>query len=402
MIQCKSFTKKLFIVPMLFIALFSIFSNARGMYAEHQDIFGDMSSKIALIKFSGEELIALFRNGTMKSWLREDKQWVENRTITLENKDNFKLLALSSDGTMIAAVSSSDDRIIKILNVQNEQLAETQALTGHSSPISSIAFSPDGTMFAATSGSGVILWRLQNEEWTKVKTIEPEYLEYYYKIAFSPNNTSFATALHETIAGKSYEIIEIWPVQENEQRTNIQKIFLDNTIKTDSVTFSPDGKTLVVRSHNKMTRIWMLQDSEWKEVEVIRHDTMPSSQVVFSPDGTTLAIPSEGIITLLSFQKYECCEEYNNEKKCTGWKKCQILDDSFNYSTSIAFSRDGSTLAASHGSDIKIWHKEPKTILDPLHSVLQTTEKELILSMLIDPLHEVMKQYNNSNTDHKI
>lgn len=374
MIPLKLFIKSLITSLILFIGTFGIIPHAQAMYAQHQTIFSDLSSNIALINFSGEELIALLRNGTIKSWRMEDKQWVENRTITLKNKDNFKLLALSSDGTMIATVSASDNKIIKILSVQHEQLTETQALTEHSSRITSIAFSPDGTMFAATSGSGVILWRLQNEEWTKVKTIEPEDLKDYYEIAFSPNNTSFATVLRETIAGKSYEIIEIWPVQENEQRTNIQKIFLDNTITTNSMTFSPDGKTLVFRSRNKMTRILMLQDSEWKEVQVIRHDTTPSGQVVFSPDGTTLAIPSEGIITLLSFQKYECCEEYDNEKKCTGWEKYQILDDSFDYSTSIAFSRDGSTLAASHCSDIKIWHKEPKTILDRLHSVSRTTK----------------------------
>jgi|GEM_PF-2992157 len=384
MIQCKSFTKKLFIVPMLFITLFSIFSNARAMYAEHQTING-IPSNIHSLQFSTQgSLNALFLDGTLITLTQEGQRLVKDKTIKIENECNFKFLAISIDGRTIASVSRSIDNIVTILSFQNEHWTEVQTLTGHENEITSIAFSPYGTAFFSSSAEKTIIWNLQDGKWNETQTIETEYpYSSYHKASFSPDNTSFAAA------SEPNNEIEIWTLQENETWIKVQNIILPSFAL--SIVFSPNGKTLAFGLTNKTTMIFTLENDEWKEIQIITHNKIPSSPAAFSQDGTTLAIASEKTISLWILQE--------NGK----WEESQTITDHswpIPYFNRIVFSPDKSIYAFSVPSKIQIWRKTFKGDLDLLHNTSRANSvltRKLIKSMPgmpEDPLHNAMKKNN--------
>jgi WD40 repeat protein len=117
---------------------------------------------------------------------------------------------------------------------------------------------------------------------------------------------------------------------------------------THSVTFHPSGNYVATSGEDKLFRVWDISDGH--AVEVFQgpcdavHLVGTAYAVAFSPDGTQLAAGGGGILNIWD------------------WRKRELLH-SFSYgeqrAPTVAFSRDGRQLASgTWGGSIQIWDAE--------------------------------------------
>ena len=124
-----------------------------------------------------------------------------------------------------------------------------------------------------------------------------------------------------------------------------------HTEPVDSVSFSPDGKTLATGSQDKTIKLWNIETG--KELLTLKGHDDEVRSVSFSPDGKTLATGSRDTTIKLW-------------DVATG-KEIRTLTGHTNFVRSVSFSPDGKTLAT--GSDdqtVKLWDVETGKELPPL------------------------------------
>ncbi|MCF2151378.1 hypothetical protein IQ276_034185 [Desmonostoc muscorum LEGE 12446] len=111
----------------------------------------------------------------------------------------------------------------------------------------------------------------------------------------------------------------------------------------NSISFSPDGKTLASGSADKTIKLWNVETGE--EIRTIKTHYTSANSISFSPDGKTLA--SGGEDKTIKFWNVETGEEIRTL-------------DGHNYDVnSVSFSPDGKTLASGSGDKtIKLWNVE--------------------------------------------
>ncbi len=139
---------------------------------------------------------------------------------------------------------------------------------------------------------------------------------------------------------------------QNSDFTSISKI---RTWHVISVSFSPDGKTLVSGSRDKTIKLWNVETG--KEIRTLKgHDSYVYS-VNFSPDGKTLVSGSwDKTIKLWNVE--------------TG-KEIRTLKGHDSYVYSVNFSPDGKTLVSgSWDNTIKLWKVETDSNLLNLDALM--------------------------------
>ncbi|MEH1794450.1 WD40 repeat domain-containing protein [Nostoc sp.] len=151
-------------------------------------------------------------------------------------------------------------------------------------------------------------------------------------VSFSPDGKTLAS-------GSGDKTIKLWNLETGKEI----RALMGHSLIVFSVSFSPDGKTLASGSWDKTIKLWNLETG--KEIRTLTGHSLIVNSVSFSPDGKTLASSSADKTIKL----------WNLE---TG-KEIRALTGHSNYVASVSFSPDGKTLASgSADKTIKLWNLE--------------------------------------------
>jgi WD40 repeat protein len=210
------------------------------------------------------------------------------------------------------------------------QRAELAVQTGHSGPISAIAFSPDRKTLASASWDITIkLWEVESGR--ELRTLNGHSLP-ANSVAFSRDGKMLASGSYD-------KTIKLWDVESGRELQTLN----GHSEAVSSVTFSPDGKTLASGSGDKTIKLWEVASG--REVRTLSGHSNWVSSVAFSPEGKTLASGSGD----MSVKLWAVADG----------RELRTLSGHADRVYSIAFSPDGKTLASGSGDmSVKLWEVE--------------------------------------------
>jgi WD40 repeat protein len=182
--------------------------------------------------------------------------------------DSVKSLCYSPDGKTLA--SGSMDGIIKLWSIPDGVLQKT--LKGHQYDVSSICYSPDGKIIASGSGDNSIkLWSIP--EIKQQKAIKG-HSNTITSVAFCPDGKILVSASKDNT-------IKLWSISDGK----LMKTIEGEPKEVNGINISPDGKFLAV-CRGFTIELWSFPDGKLQQTLFHFGDT---DSVSFSPDGKTLA-----------------------------------------------------------------------------------------------------------------
>ena len=285
----------------------------------------------------GARVISGSDDRTVRIWLATDGSAV----LTLGGQRDFVgAVAFSPDGVLCAATGG--DGTIQVRNAANGSLVST--IPGNTNYVSSLAFSPDSAMLASGGGPldpTIKLWRISDGA---LLQIIPATTNGVMALAWSPDGTTLAAG------GDSVEQnITFWSTNGILQGT-LPGTRSSHTNGVTTLAFSAQGNLLASggRRPGNSVRVWTNSlGGIWTTGTVVQSfiSTSPSNNVecvTFSPDGKLVAWGRSGQNVL----KVGQLSDGTNP----------TLGSSANPVFSVAFSPDGTTLAATMDQNtITIW-----------------------------------------------
>ena len=236
----------------------------------------EQSGEVMSVAFSsdGTKLASGSTDGTIELW--KNSTW--SNIATLESQNHIYSVAFSPSGTTVALGTSEG---IELWDIDSRTYIAT--LEGHTARVSSVAVSPDGNMLASGSDDGTVkLWDVAAG--THIATFEG-HKQQVLSVAFSPDGTVLAS-------GSEDGTVKLWDIQKRAITSTLYGhiSFFGaplGDIGVTSVSFSPDGATLVSSYQDNMIRLWDVLTEE-NAITLSGHSRWISS-VAFSPDGAILA-----------------------------------------------------------------------------------------------------------------
>ena len=246
----------------------------------------------------------------------------------------------SPDGTQLAVGSSIG------IWLYNANTGDPLALlTGHTKPVTVIAFSPNGDKLVSGSYDGTLrLWNPHTAELLKTLNADGRIAA----VAFSPDG--------RTLANGNDDDIQLWDVDTGEHKTTIHRsgssIFF--------LLFSPDGRTLASASLSDNIQLWDPRTGQHKITFGEKRGGSTTS-ITFSPSGPRLAFSPDGKTLASTAVEYM----RNVDKKIELWNTdtgellTMLVEDEqgLTYPVStVQFSADGTTLVSgSRDGTVRVW-----------------------------------------------
>ena len=234
-------------------------------------------------------------------------------------------VAFSPNATLIA--STGQDGSIQLWNRQGTLL---QTLEGHSEGTSLIRFSNDNTLISADDTWKV--WsRIDDAPQPLIQSVEAHEFS-NGAIAFSSDGTMLASASQDGI------------VKVLSQTGESLHEFDNLDVEISAIAFGPNNNTLALGDVSGQVKLWDFKDSN--QVKAIGEHVSPVIDLAFHPnENILLAADANGVI-----------KRRNLETQTT--QQLQPQND-INYITSVAFSRDGNTIAiASDDNTVRMLDAE--------------------------------------------
>lgn len=154
-------------------------------------------------------------------------------------------------------------------------LVRTRQIALSSQPARELAFSPDGLLLATSAADGTVaLWPTRQRGRPKIFHAPP-----VASLALSPDGSAVAVGCYDGS-------LRVWRIADGAQL--LARAFGGGT--QWSVAFSPDGRRVAAGGEDKILRIWTIADG--RLVHTLRGHRLNIWKVVFSPDGRTLATSS--------------------------------------------------------------------------------------------------------------
>lgn len=279
---------------------------------------GRHADDVLSVAFSpdGKLLASGSSDKTIKLWTVADGKELDTLA---GHTESVWSVAFSPDGQLLA--SGSSDKTIKLWSMPAGK--ELRTLSEKTGSLHSIAFSPDGTFLAAGGDNGVTLWQVAEGKaiWSAAR-----YQNTVWEVALSPDGKLLAAGCFD---GK----IELWTVPEGQ----LLKTLIGHPKSVWGLAFNPDGKVLVSGDESGAIKRWTLPDG--RELSPLQEHKEPVRQLAFSPDGALLAASHARTgITLWAMADNTALRTWPADAK---------ID-------SVAFSPDGTRLAAGGGTEITL------------------------------------------------
>ncbi len=325
---------------------------------EEQAFLRGHKDKVNSISFNrdGTMLVSGSDDGTVRVW--DVKTATEKVTFIGQTRHGISSVAFSPDKVTVA--SGGTDGTVRLWDIKTETEKATQDYGN--SFIQSVVFSPDGKTIAFYQGLNLYLQDVITERNRAI-------LKGISRVSFSPDGKTFATLDRQ----QPSRVIRLWDVATLTVKATLSIEPYHVAIGTNSLSFSPDGKTIAVvgyegqRHLNPLPKAWLWDvDTLTQKTTFIPNtdnndsyfsnldDWAGFESVSFSPDGKTIAVTGSGsgVSYINPFPRWWALYDVTTRKEkinSTGNRSISI------YPLSLDFSPDGTMLASASWTTVHLW-----------------------------------------------